>query len=242
MSKGSSFFSLESPIYKFSDRLLDMLALNFLWLFFSGLIPAVALFFLFGLTRMTQFVPLVFLPVIFGMGAATTAAFSVTLKMVDDREGYIFRPFIQAFKENYKKGTILGIILIVVACAIRLDFSFYQAAKELHQSTTGFLIVGIVAFVLAFLHLIYAFPLQARYENTVINTLKNSFSIAIRYILRTIFLFLVLAGLILFFMWNNTFMFIAVLVGPGCLFLTISSWAMRAFHLIEDANNSQEAE
>lgn len=233
MSKGSGFFSLESPIYKFMTRLLDMLVLNFLWLFFSGLIPAV------GINYLTSYAPLVFLPVVLGMGAATTAAFSVTLKMVDEREGYIFTPFLRAYKENYGKGTILGIIFLVAVCAIRLDFSFYKAAKELNQSSTGFLVVGIIASVLAFLHLIYAFALQARYENTIINTLKNSFSIAVKYILKTLFLLVVLTVLILFFLWNSTFLLIGILLGPGCLILTISSWAMQAFRLIE-GQNAQE--
>lgn len=31
-----SFFSLESPLYKFMARLLDMLKLNFLWLLTGG--------------------------------------------------------------------------------------------------------------------------------------------------------------------------------------------------------------
>lgn len=52
----NSFFSIESPLYKFMNRLLDMIKLNFLWILCS-------------------------LPII-TMGAATTAAFTITLKMV----------------------------------------------------------------------------------------------------------------------------------------------------------------
>lgn len=236
MSKGSGFFSLESPVYRFMSRLLEMLILNFLWLFFGGVIPAI------GVNYLTTNAILVFLPIILGIGAATTAAFSVTLKMVDEQEGYIFKPFFRAYKENYLKGTVFGIILIVAVCAIRLDFSFYKAAGELNQSGTGFLVVGILASIVAFLHLIYAFPLQARYENTIINTLRNSFSIAVRYILKTIFLLIVLAFLIGFFMWNNTLILIGILIGPGCLILTISSWAMQAFRMIEGQNESQDTE
>ncbi len=234
MSKGSGFFSLESPVYRFMSRLLDMWMLNIMWLFFGGMIPAIAVNYL------TTFAPLVFLPIILGLGASTTAAFSVALKMVDEQEGYIFSPFFKAYKENYGKGTILGIILIAVVCAIRLDFSFYQAAEELGRSSMGFLVVGIIATVMAFLHLIYAFPLQARYENTIINTMRNSFSISVRYILRTIFLVIVLALLIMFFMWNSVLILLGILIGPGCLILTISSWAMQAFRTIEGQNGSQD--
>ena len=236
MSKDSGFFSLESPVYRFMSRLLDMIILNILWLFCGGFIPAI------GLNYLTEFAPVVFLPVVFGIGAATTAAFSVTLKMVDEHEGYIFVPFFRAYKENYKKGTVLGIILLLAVCAIRLDFSFYQAAEELNQNSVGFLIVGIIASVFAFLHLIYAFALQARYENTVINTLRNSFSIAIRFIIKTIFLVVVLAVLIGFFLWNSTLVFIGILLGPACVILTISSWAMQSFRHIENQNSGEGTE
>ena len=77
------FFSTDSPLYRFLTRLWDMIKLNFLWLVFS-------------------------LPVV-TMGAATVAAYSVTLKMVDEREGYVGRQFIKAFKENWKQGIPLGL-------------------------------------------------------------------------------------------------------------------------------------
>ena len=42
---------------------------------------------------------------IFTIGATTCAAFSVTLKMVDDEEGYVGKMFIKAFKENLKQAS-----------------------------------------------------------------------------------------------------------------------------------------
>ena len=101
--------------------------------------------------------------------------------------------------------------------------------------------MGILSSVIVLLHLIYAFPLQARYENTIINTLRNSFSIAIRFILRTLFLLIVLSFLIGIFLWNKMIL-IGILIGPGCLILTISSWAMHAFRMIEGQNESQDTE
>ena len=42
---------------------------------------------------------------IFTIGSTTCAAFSVTLKMVDDEEGYVGKMFIKAFKENLKQAS-----------------------------------------------------------------------------------------------------------------------------------------
>ena len=109
------FFSTDSPLYRFLARLWDMIKLNFLWLVFS-------------------------LPVV-TMGAATVAAYSVTLKMVDEREGYVGRQFIKAFKENWKQGIPLGLIFLAAVYAAYLDFEFFN---KLPDNPIIFLIAGIV--------------------------------------------------------------------------------------------------
>ena len=78
------FFSVDSPLYKFILTFWEIVKLNFFWLLFS-------------------------LPVV-TIGASTTAAFSVGLKMADGSEGYIFKTFLEAFKENWKKGIPLGLL------------------------------------------------------------------------------------------------------------------------------------
>ena len=158
----NSFFSIESPLYKFMSRLTDIIKLNFLWLLCS--IPVVT------------------------MGASTVAAFSITLKMVEDEEGYVARKFFHEFKENLKKGSVIGIIQCIAMYAIYLDF---QLAGAVEGSSTMFTVIGVIASFLAFMHLIYAYALLARYENTIINTMRNSHSICIRYFKKTIGLFLV---------------------------------------------------
>lgn len=235
----SNFFSMESPFYKFMSRLADMLKLNVLWLFMSGvaemfMIQLVLAFSGLGKYQLVSYLPLVM------TGAATTAAFNITLKMVDEQEGYIAKAYFKAYRENLKKGTVIGIISLVAIYAIWLDFQLFNVTEQLNQNGTVYLVVGIIASMMAFMHLIYAFPLQARYENTVINTLRNSFSIAVRYFIKTIFLFFVSAFVIAFFLWNNVTMFLGILIGPATLILTISGFAIQVFRLVEYAN--QEAE
>ena len=208
-----NFFSIDSPLYKFMSRLFDMFKLNLMWLIFS-------------------------LPIV-TMGAATTAAYTVTLKMVDDEEGYIAAPFWQAFKENLKKGSLVGIILEFAAYAIYLDFQLYHAANKYN---TMFLIVGVIAVFLLYMHMIYAFPLLARYENTIINTLRNSYSIAAKYLGRTAFLTVILLFEIVFFFWNWKMAFLGVLFCPACLMLTISGFAKNFFSRIESENAMVEEE
>lgn len=235
----SSFFSLESPFYKFMSRLLDMLKLNTLWLLCSGVAGMFVIELILAITGLSAFRYLSFLPLI-TMGAATTAVFSVTLRMVDEQEGYIAEPFFRSFRENFKKGNIIGIIFLIAIYGIWIDFQFYNAAETLKKSSMGYLIIGIIAVVIVFTHLIYAFPLQARYENSVINTLRNSFSISIKFFVRTIGLLIVLVLLAALFLWSSTTQFLGILIGPSCIMLAISASAIRAFRIIERENEDRE--
>lgn len=68
-----ALFNMNSGFFKFINRLLDVLFLNFLWIICS-------------------------LPIV-TIGAATCAAFSISLKMVDDEEGYIGKAFLRNLKK-----------------------------------------------------------------------------------------------------------------------------------------------
>lgn len=198
------FFSVDSPFYRFLTRFMDVLKLNFMWILFS-------------------------LPII-TIGASTVAAMSVALKMVDDEEGYIGRSFIKAFKENWKQGIVLGIIAIIGIYAVYLDFQFFNAIEG---NPIMFLIIGIVSCYLIFTGLIYAFPLVARYENTLINTIKNSLDISRRYFGRTLFLAALLAFEYVIFNFNTTMLFFGIIIGPAFVIFTVASVSKRIFQEIE---------
>ena len=198
------FFSVDGGLYKFMSRLWDMIKLNFLWMLFS-------------------------LPV-FTIGAATVAAYSGTLKMGDEAEGYVGRQFIKAFRDNWKQGIPLGLLGLLAAYVVYLDFELFN---KVENNPILFLIAGIVsAFVFA-MAFIYAFPLSARYENTLPETLRNSARIATRYFLRTLALAAVLAVEIFIGLFNTTTLFFAILIGPACLMLTVSGFAIYFFREIE---------
>lgn len=198
------FFSVDSPFYKFLSRFLDVLKLNFMWILFS--IPVVT------------------------MGASTAAAMSVALKMVDDEEGYIGRSFIKAFKENWKQGTVLWFITVIAAYAVYLDFQLFHAVEG---NPLLFLIVGIVSCFIITLSLIYTYPLIARYENTLIKTIQNSFEISKRYFFRTIFLILLVLFELFIFQFNSTMLFFGILIGPAFVIFTVAAFSKRIFQQIE---------
>jgi len=190
------FFSVDGGLYKFMQGLLNVLKINLLWILCS--VPVVTI------------------------GAATIAAFDVTLKMVDDEEGYVGRQFVKAFKSNLKKGIPLGLLAIVCAYIVWLNFSLFN---QLEENPVFLLVMGIVSAFVFTLSFIYAFALQARYENTIIKTLQNSLHISMRYFVRTLFTIIILVVEVFIICWNSTTVFFGILIGPVSMIYTVSGCA-----------------
>lgn len=200
----AGFFSPDSKPYKFMVRLTDVVKLNLLWLLFS-------------------------LPVV-TVGISTIAVYTVTLRMTEDKEGYVGREFLQAFKSNRKQGIPMSFITIICAWAVYLDFQIYGAAEE-HSMV--FLIIGIIAAYVFTFSLLYVYPLLARYDNTIVASLKNSFRIGMKYFLRSLLLIIILAFEIAVILWNTTTMFVGLLIGPVFIMFTVSGFAMGIFRELE---------
>lgn len=141
----------DNIIVRVLTRLFDLMLLNMLWLLCS-------------------------LPVV-TMGASTTAMYSVTLKMVGREEGYIIKDFFKAFKENFKKSTIIWLGLLMVGSIIGLDFvAIREISKGIRNIVMIFLEIALILYIIEF---IFVFPLLARFENTIRNTLINGFLIPV---------------------------------------------------------------
>lgn len=203
------FFSVDSPLYRFLVKFLDVLKLNFMWLVFS-------------------------LPIV-TIGASTVAAMAVALKMADDEEGYIARSFVKAFKENWKQATALWAITVVALYAVYLDFQLFNAVEG---NPILFLIIGMFSAALVVCALLYSYPLLARYENTLVKTIQNSLDISRKYFGRTLLLVIVLALEWAVFQFNTTMLFFWFLIGPGFMIFTIAAFSKRVFLIIEKENAS----
>lgn len=197
-------FKVEGPLYQFISRFIDVVKLNFLWLVFS--IPIVTI------------------------GASTIAVYSVTLKMVEEKEGYVARDFVKAFKANLKQGIPLGLIAIGAFYVVYLNLALFNAIES---NPLPLLLIGMFAGIYFILSLLYAFPLSARYDNTLLNTLNNSFRISTRYIGRTLILLLIIAFIVIVCLYNTTTIFFGILIGPTFIMFTVSSFSLPLFHKIE---------
>ena len=135
------FLGFNSPFHNFMGRIFDLVLLHLLWVICS-------------------------LPVI-TIGASTSALFTVTLKMVKNEEAYIVNSFWSAFKANFKQSTrlwgISAAIFVWLLLIMRICMKGNaQALKLLGIPNAALLIMTVLA-------LVYVFPIQAKYENTVGN-------------------------------------------------------------------------
>lgn len=199
------FFGPDSPFYKFMQTLTDLVKINFLWILCS-------------------------LPII-TLGGATIAAFDITMKMAGNEEGYVARDFLASFRRNFKTGIPYGLLLVLCAYVVWLDFSLFE---QIEGNPMILLIMGIIAAFVFFISFLFAFALQARYENSLINTLKNSADICTRFFLRTLSLVIILFIEVVLIFWNQTTLFIGALIGPACIIFTISGYARYFFSIIEE--------
>lgn len=152
------FFDLESPLMRVLNRVADLMILNLLMIVCC--IPVITI------------------------GAAVTAMHYVILKMVRGEEGYLVKGFFKSFRENFKQATLIWLMMLVIIAVyigdtVILLFSGLTFPKPL---TIAVIAVGIIIALIA----MYVFPLLARFENTIRNTVKNAALIAVGNLPKTI--------------------------------------------------------
>lgn len=160
-----NLFNPENKIIKFIYKLTYSSWLNILWFICS-------------------------LPII-TIGASTTALYYVSLKMVRDKESNITREFFTAFRDNFKKSTIIWLILFVIGGVLSTDAYVLYHIHADHVFWTLCSALIIAAGIVYFMVLLHTFPLLSRFENTIKKTIFNAFMIAIRYLFCTIMLMVI---------------------------------------------------
>jgi uncharacterized membrane protein YesL len=147
------------------------------------------------------------LPVITA-GAAFTALNDACIRLVRNEDGELVRDYFRAFKANFKNATLLW--LLFLAAAVILYFDYLAALAYVPQ-----LRAVIIAFALMLLSVaFYAFGLNARYENTVWDTVKNAAKLAVAFFPRTLVMLVsALALWLACFHWFNFGSLILLLVG-----------------------------
>ncbi len=128
---------------------------------------------------------------VFTIGASTTALFYVTLKISKNEEGNITKAFFHSFRENFKQGTIIWLILLGLGILLGIDgYVFYHMRFENVFWTIGTALFFVALIIYAII-LMYIFPLLSRFDNTIKAMFKNALIIGIRFLICTILMFII---------------------------------------------------
>jgi uncharacterized membrane protein YesL len=99
------------------------------------------------------------------------------LKIARDEEGNVTRQFFRAFRENFKKSTIVWLILLAFGIVIGLDgyVLYHLYADGVFWTLCAAVVIAVT--IVYFIVLMNIFPLMARFENTVRATFVSALSL-----------------------------------------------------------------
>ena len=146
-----NLFSTDGILFRGLNLIGDIVLLHLLWLVCS-------------------------LPII-TIGASTTALYYTAMKRVRKDEGYTAANFFSSFKENFKQSTILWLITAFIGFLFYIDFQIGSAAQG-RIGTVMLIGTSLLLFPYIFT-VLYLFPVQAKFENRILDTIKNAFLMSV---------------------------------------------------------------
>lgn len=162
------FFSTNNPIWKPMDTLFDLFVLNSL--FVICCIPVITI------------------------GPALTAFHYALIQKNLGEGGYISQDFFRSFKQNFKQGIGLGLIMTISGTFLIVDM--YLCRKSGTGIYSFFLFFFLVIFAVWFFITLYVFPLLAKFDKSNKDLIIWAFTISIRKIFMTLLMiFMIITGI-----------------------------------------------
>lgn len=152
-----SFLSPDSKLMVFVSRFADLILLNLLFVLTS-------------------------LPV-FTVGAGSAALYTLCFRMVRNREAGIVKAYFRAFGDNFRQGTALWLLFLLVFLPGLIYFdAFYHMEGMLRYVFALFLLILALAVFLA----AYAFPWISQFRNSMGDVLRNCLILSLTHLPQTV--------------------------------------------------------
>ncbi|WP_297712562.1 DUF624 domain-containing protein [Clostridium sp.] len=147
-----NIFNSDSGFSKFMNRVADLFILNILWIFCS--IPIITI------------------------GATTTTLYSVNLKFIDNEEENLIKTFFKSFKENFKKSTIIWLIILSLSIILGVNLVFWlKCGLSLSYFALPFIFFSLFIFLLV---IPYIFIILTKTKCSILNIFKYCFIISLK--------------------------------------------------------------
>lgn len=163
---------------------------------------------------------------LFTIGASLAALFACMQAIWDEDEDDIMaKQFWHAFKQNFRQGTVIWLICLAAAAFLGIYYFIV-----LSMTGTMGRVYRISFFMMCLIFLFgfqYLFPLQARYRNSIKNTLKNAWLISIAALPWTVLSILLVAGAV----------YISFFMNPDGVSLAVFIWGTLGFGIVAYLNS-----
>ena len=144
----AGFFNADNKLWSSVNSAVDAILLNIMWLITC--IP------------------------VFTIGAATTAFYYTTHKVIRNQRSGIWREYWTTSKANFKLATKTWLIFLAIFAVFYFDINicleYLQAGEKI--GIMAYFFYGLLAVVLIWF--MYVFAYMARFEDTIKTTLKNA--------------------------------------------------------------------
>lgn len=163
--------------YKIFAKIVDLYFLNMLFIGTSG----------FGLL----------------LGPAFIATFAITHQEMGGSETNRVRRYLKEYKANFKRGILLEGILMILVGSILISYRCTMSLQGISMflSLAGLFLLTILTFIWSIL----IFPYTAHYQNTLFQTFKVCFQVAVLNTKKIIYIFAILIFIWLIGSINNFF-------------------------------------
>ncbi len=174
----SGLFNLDNPIFKFLSTLVDLAALNIM--FIISCLP------------------------IFTIGAALTSLQYVMITGWDTQNSRLIKMYTRSFRQNFKQSTIVWLIMLVVGVFLGFTgWMVYQQSKvDDSVIFMAFVIVFAILCVIYLCIMTYIWPVIAKFENTTKMMFVNSLILAFSHLPSTLVAWMIF-GLGAYFIATN---------------------------------------
>lgn len=142
---------------------------NKLWSFLSSAVDAVLL----NLMWLISCIPL------FTVGAATTAFYYTTHKVIRNQRSTIWKEYWSSFRGNFKQATKLWLLFFAIFLVFWFDIRICSEYLKTGSFIGGLAYFFIALSAMALVWFMYVFAYLARFENSCRATLKNAAIMAV---------------------------------------------------------------
>lgn len=184
-----TLFNPENSFWNFMGKVTDVACMSLLWMITS-------------------------LPIL-TIGASTAAFYAFTLDAVQDAEGSVWRSYFTAFREYFKKATVIWLLQLVLFCFLAVNlyaaWNFYLVKGILGLGLFSLALFGVIAYVAAGL---YLYPILVSYDFSVKKVISDSFVMAVSnpHVTLSVIVLFLLAGVGIYYISGLFFFWIGLAI------------------------------